>query len=73
MSPIEKICIDELRRNIRKSVLHLSAYLRFSLHSLNNDMIRGVTGISINTDITTIGKNKLDIIILLNHINKIKV
>ena len=58
MSPIEKICIDELRRNIRKSVLHLSAYLRFSLHSLNNDMIRGVTGISINTDITTLGKLK---------------
>ena len=39
------MCIEELRRNIRKSVLDLSAYFKFSLHSLNSDIMRGETGI----------------------------
>ena len=49
--PMEKICIDELRRKIRKSVFDLSAYFKFSLHSLKRDMIRGVTGILMVDDI----------------------
>lgn len=58
---MENICIDELRRKIRKSVLDLSVYFKLSLHSLKRDIMRGETGMLITADMMVQPVNRKDL------------